>query len=139
MMVLMAGKPIESASNQIRFAIILILALSFVSIAHKLKSKWHWKGLNILSVPGLLLNLILSYAFFTFSAHLVNLGQRNPDLSEINIDALIKNSIEIITSALSMPNSTPWFLAGFGIVFFNSLYCLNLVTLQDEIDNTSDI
>lgn len=120
MMILFGFRPIQSPIHQVYLAVVLLTVIIFISILHKIKSNWSWPGLTFRSVPSIAMHLILTYLFFAFSAYIIVDGVF-PDLSSSNIEGLITNSWAVILQAASYPVLTPWFLAGAGIVFMNSM------------------
>jgi len=130
MMILFGLRPISDPTHQVYLAIVLLIALVLISLLHKLKSNWSWPGLSFSSIPSITFNLILTYVFLAFSSYAMTTGGVFPDISLSNIEVLIMESWVVMLQAASLPGLTPWFLAGIGIAFMNSMVSLNLATLK---------
>ncbi len=130
MMVLFGLRPINNAKDQMLFALMLSIVLVLISIVHKLKSKWSWPGLSILSIPAALFNFLLLYVLFAVAAYAMNPSITPPELQLDSMLLLLKDAWPVILNAISIPVFTPWYLAGIGIVAFNILTSLKLVSLK---------
>ena len=130
MMILFGIRPFDNAKDQILLAIGLGCVLVIVSMVHKVKSKWSWPGLTVMSVPGAVLNIVFLYMFFAYAAYSMHPNIPVPEIELGLIGQLISESWPIILQAISIPVFTPWYLAGVGIVAFNVLTNLKIVTLK---------
>jgi len=130
MMILFGARPFDNAKDQIQLAIALGSVLAVVSTIHKVKSKWSWPGLTILSIPGAILNIVFLYVFFGFAAYTMHPNIPVPEIELSSIIQLISETWPVILNAVSIPVFTPWYLAGVGIVAFNILINLKIVTLK---------
>ncbi|MCP4323504.1 MAG: hypothetical protein GY787_16970 [Alteromonadales bacterium] len=130
MMILFGLRPIDNPLHQVYLAIALLLALILASFIHKLKSNWSWPGLSFTSIPSIAFNLIFAYVFLAFASYAMTTGGNFPALSLANIGGLVIESWGVMLKAASLPVFTPWYLAGIGIVFMNSMVSLKLATLK---------
>jgi hypothetical protein len=130
MMILFGLKPISNPLHQVYLAITLMLALILVSFFNKLKSNWSWPGLSISSIPAITFNLAFTYIFLAFASYAMTTGGSFPDVSLSNLESLLIESWSVILQAASNPVFTPWYLAGIGIAFMNSMVSLKLATLK---------
>lgn len=130
MMALFGARPFDNAKDQILLAIGLGCVLVIVSIVHKMKSKWSWPGLTAMSIPGAALNVVFLYIFFAFAAYTMHPSIPVPEIEFSSIIQLIGKSWPVILQAISIPVVTPWYLAGVGIVVFNVLTSLKIVTIK---------
>ena len=131
MMVLFCVRPPINAKLQIIFTMLLAITLFIVSIIHKVKSRWVWPGLSLLSIPSIIFQLIFLYLFFTLASYSMNSSYSVADIPFDSLTLFVKETWPIILQAMYRPVLTPWFFAGFGIVMFNILGSLSLVT-QDK-------
>tara|TARA_R110001583_G_scaffold118468_1_gene269895 strand:- start:235 stop:762 length:528 start_codon:yes stop_codon:yes gene_type:complete len=128
MMILLVIRPIDNAQDQVIFSLILASVLVAISIGHKMKNKWSWPGLKIMSIPGVIFNLLFLYVFFAFTAYAMT---PNTMPSSIELDSILTRAVEalpVIVDAIFIPAFTPWYMAGLGIFLFNILSSLNLTT-----------
>ncbi|WP_036801695.1 hypothetical protein [Photobacterium marinum] len=130
MMILFALRPISNPIHQVYLALVLLVVLVLISSFHKLKCNWSWPGLAFSNVSSLIVNLISTYIFFAFVSYTITSAGDFYEISLENIDVLIIESWNVILQAASNPVFTPWFLAGAGIGFMNSLVSLKIVTLK---------
>ena len=101
-----------------------------VSFFNKLKSNWSWPGLSITSIPAITFNLAFTYIFLAFASYAMTTGGDFPDVSFANFEPLLIESWTVILKAASNPVFTPWYLAGLGIAFMNSMVSLKVATLK---------
>ncbi|MBT1065901.1 hypothetical protein KJY73_20170 [Bowmanella sp. Y26] len=130
MMILFGFRPIENPIHQAYLAIALIMALILASLIHKLKSNWSWPGLSFISIPSITFNIVFTYIFLAFASYAMTKGGNFPAISLDNIEGLVIESWGVILQTASNPIFTPWYLAGLGIAFMNSMVSLKLATLK---------
>ncbi len=128
MMLLFGTRIVDDSINQALFALVLFVALVFISALHKIRERWKWPGISILILPSALLNVTFIYSFLAFAGYTMNPEFVLPNLQSINLTVLITESWASIITAASYPAMTPWYLAGIGIGVFNLLSNLKLVT-----------
>jgi len=85
---------------------------------------WYWYS----CIPLSLLGVGFVYAFLAFAAYSMNPDLVFPNFKDIRYIDPIADSWSAIITAASVPEFTPWFLAGVGIGVFNLLSSLKLVT-----------
>lgn len=136
MMLLFVTHAIDKAFTQAMLALALGIILVIVSVWHKQKTNWKWPGLKPSSLPKILFNLIVMYAFFSIAAHTARPKMDNFDFNNPDYLKLITDSWRVILKAASDPFFTPWYLAGVGICVFNLLSDLNLIdkTIPPELE-----
>lgn len=128
MMILFGARPFDNAKDQILLAIGLGCVLVVVSVIHKVKFKWSWPGLTLMSIPGTILNIVFLYIFFAVASYSMHPSIPVPEIKLSSIAQLIGESWPVILQAISIPVFTPWYLAGIGIVAFNILESLKITT-----------
>lgn len=133
MMVLFGARPIEEPINQAIFAGALGITMLILSIAHKIKYRWQRPSLTMANFTAALLNFAILYGFLAFAAYTLTPNISTPDFDNIDLMTLIQESWGVLMYAFNLPDLTPWFLAGAGIMVFNVLSRLKQVTIkQDE-------
>lgn len=132
MMVLFGARPIDDPLIQVIFASVIFTTLCIISIIHKFKYSWSWPGLTLTSIPAIIFNLVFLYAFFAFSSYAMAGNIDIPDIQNADFEALIKQSWTTMVKAFNHPVLTPWFLGGAGIVAFNILSSLKVVSLKKD-------
>lgn len=128
MMILFGAQPFAGAGAQIQFAALLAGVLIIIAATYRIKCRWRWPGFSAKTIPCVILNLIFIYTFFAFSAYSLISNVPTPQITLQGLPDLAIEAWPIIIQAASIPTLTPWYLAGTGILAFNILSSLNLVT-----------